>query len=311
MTRRIPRTALYALSCALALGGCARASSESRVVAHPAASTSGVRLAPNPAFAASRIEVAFEDPWVDPAKCRFEWRRNGAVIEGVHGNALDPSHFARGERITVLVTIEDPAGGNPRELTAEVAVVNTPPRVTQATLFVSASSGSPEIVADVASIDVDADPVTYSYRWLRNDSPIDGATGASLAATGLTGDDRVVLEVVATDSESSSPAFRSEPFRIDNLPPRFSSQPVKPRTSDEAFRYLAKAEDPDGDPLRYELVSAPAGMTVEPDGLINWRLPPAAQRRGDHPVIIRVTDSKGGEATQEFTLQFAPPGESP
>ncbi len=118
------------------------------------------------------------------------------------------------------------------------------------------------------------------------------------------GGDRVRVAVVARDDESVSPSVESRPFEVENLPPAFSSQPGTLRNEDAEFQYQAVALDPDGDPLRYELMNAPEGMTVSPKGEIHWALPKGDLRRGEYPVRIRAEDSKGGEAVQAFTIQL-------
>jgi hypothetical protein len=298
--RGIARGSLTAFGLALLLGGCAGRSSESG----KAEVDGGIRLSPNPAFAASRIDVVFDDPRIDPSKCRFEWKRNGSVIGGARTSALEPVHFSKGQLISLDVFVEDPAGGEPRRLSANVEIVNTPPKVLDAQLALSASSGQAEVQGSVQSVDPDGDPVSYTYRWLKNDQPIDGESRPNLFASHIVRGDRVVLEVVANDGEVSSPPFRSEPLRLENHPPQFSSQPIAPKTSDLWFRYQAVAADPDNDRLRYELVRGPVGMTVAPEGAVAWELPPKNQRIGEHRVSIKVSDAKGGEAIQEFSVRF-------
>src|SRR5262245_55085914 len=42
-------------------------------------------------------------------------------------------------------------------------------------------------------------------------------------------------------------------------------------------------------------------MTVDPNGLVSWRSEPS--QLGDHPIQLRVSDGRGGTATQDFTLR--------
>jgi hypothetical protein len=179
-----------------------------------------------------------------------------------------------------------------------------PPRVTAASLFLTAVPGPPALVANVQSADADGDAVSYRFSWFRNDAPLSEAQGPSVPASGLARGDRLQVEVVATDRESTSPPFRSDVFRVENLPPRITSRPAKPKPSDAVFHYQVAAEDPDRDRVTFRLLSAPKGMTVNEDGLVTWPLPPAGERKGDHVVKLEVSDAKGGDATQEFTLDL-------
>ena len=61
-----------------------------------------------------------------------------------------------------------------------------------------------------------------------------------------------------------------------------------------------QATDADGDPLAYDLPTAPAGMTIDAGGVIRWT--PAASQFGPNDVTVRVQDGRGGVATQAFTV---------
>jgi len=64
------------------------------------------------------------------------------------------------------------------------------------------------------------------------------------------------------------------------------------------------ASDPDGDPLRYQLVSGPLGMSIDAQGMVHWSLPPPESRAGEYAVKIQAADPNGGQAVQEFTLRL-------
>jgi hypothetical protein len=304
--RRVPRRnqgwVPAVLALALAVGGCSGAATKESTSDRGDATERSVRLSPDPAYAAARIEVVLDSRWIDPAKCRFRWRRDGNIIPEAATGVLEPSCFSKGQRIGVEVLMDDPESGKRHTLSAEVEVVNTPPTISRATLFMTEAS---EIGSNVTVSDPDGDPVSFRYQWYKNDRLIAGERGPSIKTSRLSRGDRVVAEVVASDGVSSSPPFRSEDLRIENRPPEFSSDPVAPKAGDTLFRYRATAVDPDRDLLRYELVSGPSGMKMGPEGTIVWPLPGPDERQGEHQVRIRVTDSKGGEAVQEFSLHFA------
>lgn len=296
------RTWVGLLIGASTVAGCSGSPSRDGKAHGGSAAATGVRLIPSPAFASSRIDVVFDDPWIDAAKCRYVWRRNDLVIQGAQGSSLEPTQFSRGQRISVAVSLEDSTGAASKEWAASVNVVNSPPKVSGVTLQVLAPSGSPIIQPVVQSADPDGDDMSYNYRWFRNGTPLEDANGPNLAATQLARGDRVAVEIVASDGQSSSPPFRSEPLSLENRPPQVTSQPHAPRTTDDAFRYQVVAVDLDGDPLHYDLVSAPEGMTLDQSGMVVWPLPSQAERHGERPVTIKVSDPKGGEAVQEFSI---------
>lgn len=269
------------------------------------ASVRGVELHPSPAQANNRLEAKIVmDPFADTSSLSYVWRRNGVRIAGEGQSSLDPGHFTKGDEITVEV--HSPGRDLEKEIihAATTRIENTPPKILGASTFMSVKDG-PEIYVRADCMDPDKDEVRFSYRWLMNDDPIEGQSGPSLDPSLVRQGARVSAEVVASDGESASLPFTSEPITIDNRPPRITSTPPGGPTKEGAFRYRVQAEDADSDSLTYELVSAPKGMTIDKRGGVSWTLPPAAERAGLHTVKIKVTDSKGASATQEFTLSFA------
>ena len=264
----------------------------------------GIHLTPDPAFSGARIAVVLEDASVDRSRCRFEWRRNGSTISEAAGDALDPSLFSRGDRIEVVAIVPEASGSGERRLRAETEIANTPPTMVRASLQMATEGDHAMLRVLPEGMDADNDPMQYTYRWYRNDELVAGATGATLPLTGLTRGDRVAVEVKAADGATESAWLRSDPFALENHPPQFTSQPSSPRPTDEQFRYRAVATDPDGDPLAFDLVSAPPGMSVDSQGQVIWNLP--SERRGEYPITLRVMDRSGGEATQQFSIKLDP-----
>jgi hypothetical protein len=263
-----------------------------------------VRLVPDPSFSGARITVVFADRNVRREQCRFEWRRNGAPIPGSSGDALEPRWFSRGDRIEVVVVVPGAGGGPERRIQAGVDVVNSPPIVMRVAVRPVLSSGRAELTAVPEAVDADGDSLTYAYRWFRNGQPFAPAAGAILPMKGLAVSDRIAVEVVASDGQSTSPPLRSDAASVDNQTPEFISDPATPTPADSVFQYQAVASDPDGDPLRYELVEGPPGMTMTPEGGVTWRLPTGADRSGEYSVGLRALDPKGAAATQRFSIRL-------
>ena len=53
--------------------------------------------------------------------------------------------------------------------------------------------------------------------------------------------------------------------------------------------------------MTFELARAPAGMTITPGG-DRMEVPDRSERSEELHVVLKVTDSKGGEATQTIEL---------
>src|SRR5262249_52635394 len=81
-------------------------------------------------------------------------------------------------------------------------------------------------------------------------------------------------------------------------------------TVGQLYRYDTVGNDPDGDPLAFDLPTGPAGMAVHPQlGVLVWE--PTAEQAGVHPVVLRVQDGKGGFALQSFEITVSLPNTAP
>ena len=85
-----------------------------------------------------------------------------------------------------------------------------------------------------------------------------------------------------------------------NQPPVITSSPRVTAMAGAAYEYQVVATDRDGDALQYTLVTGPAGMTISATGKIEWAVPAAFA--GSESVDIKVSDGKGGEVTQSYSI---------
>jgi hypothetical protein len=85
-----------------------------------------------------------------------------------------------------------------------------------------------------------------------------------------------------------------------NRNPTITSSPKTPAVVGLPYFYQVEANDPDGDPISYELSLAPEGMTITGTGRVVWV--PTEDQVGTHTVSIMVTDGRDGSFTQSFDL---------
>ncbi|MFN7783664.1 MAG: Ig-like domain-containing protein, partial [Lysobacterales bacterium] len=93
-------------------------------------------------------------------------------------------------------------------------------------------------------------------------------------------------------------------LNVDNVnqPPTITSIPPNWLTLGFPYEYQVVVDDPDlGDGHRFELVRAPAGLTLEPFSG-RFRYNEIELSEGQHPIELRVTDLAGARASQTFTL---------
>ncbi len=71
-----------------------------------------------------------------------------------------------------------------------------------------------------------------------------------------------------------------------------------------AYQYTPSASDPDGDPLTFSKIAGPPGLVVSPTtGRITWLAPTI----GSYAISIRVSDSRGGSDTLNYSLVVSSP----
>lgn len=139
------------------------------------------------------------------------------------------------------------------------------------------------------------DPETGRVTW----TPTDGDVGS-----------HPVTLVADNGSGSATQSWVVEVFDEPvNLAPVITSTPDLIAFVDEAWSYDANAIDPEAAPITWELVSGPAGMTIDGDsGLVQWTPPTAPD---SVLVAVRALDPSGEAGNQVFTLPVFPTNNPP
>ncbi|MBI5001016.1 MAG: tandem-95 repeat protein [Euryarchaeota archaeon] len=190
-----------------------------------------------------------------------------------------------------------------------VANVNDPP----------AMSSSPTTIAvqgvqyyyDVDAADPDTpygDLLTYSLVTSPAGMGINASTGLISWAPGAAqvGQHTVIVRVADIAS-----AFATQQFTVTvsnvNDPPSITSAAILSATQGISYSYIVTATDADtafGDPLSFSLTTCPAGMSIDSaSGAISWT--PTSTQIGTNSVTVRVADSIGASALQQFVVTVA------
>lgn len=181
-----------------------------------------------------------------------------------------------------------------------IAKKNSPPEIISITLTPSNPVKGDKINVGAATRDSDNDPVTLSYQWTINGTTLPGNDSDTLSADFKKGD-TISVTVTPFDGTEKGPPLSASTI-IFNAPPVIISSVARDATLKDVFRYQVKAEDPDGDPLTYSVISVPEKMDIDPaTGLIKWSIPEGF--KGKASAIVTVRDSDRGEATQVFNIQ--------
>ncbi|NJR73770.1 MAG: VWA domain-containing protein [Scytonema sp. CRU_2_7] len=149
------------------------------------------------------------------------------------------------------------------------------------------------------AIDGDGDSLRYSLISAPQDAKIDVNTGKLIWTPPATGEYTFQVQVVDGKGGEDIQEFKLNVIDPNRLP-SISSNPAINATVEQNYTYQIIADNPDLDGLNFQLNQAPQGMTISPDGLIEWT--PQANQVGAQQVKLLVQDNRGGEVEQVFTI---------
>jgi RHS repeat-associated protein len=142
---------------------------------------------------------------------------------------------------------------------------------------------------------------------------IDGATGHIqwTPAPSQVGPQNITVEVVDGHGGTAQQSFTVVVAAASiNRPPAIISSPIFLAAAGLPYSYDADAVDPEGDALTFELLTAPVGMSIDPNtGAIHWT--PTNSQIGNQRVTLTVTDAVGNRAGQSYGLVVQPANRAP
>ncbi len=110
-----------------------------------------------------------------------------------------------------------------------------------------------------------------------------------------------MVTLIATDAGGASAieSFELDVLAANSQPTIVSTAPLEVPAG-ALFTYQVIARDANLDQLSYALTTSPAGASIDSFGKITW--PTTVPLIGSHNFAVRVSDPRGGVATQSFTL---------
>ena len=259
-----------------------------------------------------RVEVRGEDMDGDPVTYRHQWLVNGAPVPGETAPVFKTDGLKNSDRITVELTPNDGKADGPAFTADPVTVGNTAPDIAEIHLEPAPVHRGEPLTVKVIAGDPDGDPVTLTYKWLRNDKEIPGATTATLDTKEFRKKDVLAVLVTPSDGKATNQPKAGLPVTIVNSPPSFTSTPPAGITlipakegppQEGLYEYAVIVVDPDEDPVTLELKQGPPGMTIDKaTGKIAWKV--TMQNAGKHKVVIAAKDNDNGITQQEFDLDI-------
>jgi hypothetical protein len=279
---------LAAIIAALAAASCGPGSGPG--TAGPSAPViSRATIIPESPLANSNVSVQVEiaNPTEEALSYRTEWFVDGRSSGPAEGLDLLTQGLAPGTRLRARVIASDGTRDSkpfdtPEAVIAEnlsgidsVAIVPSPVRtgtasVTVQPFFAPGASSSTKL----------------AYRWSVNGTD-QAETGPTLALSGRKSGDRITVEATPQLGVQKGNPFRVNAIVVNDAPVVTAISLASQDAS--SFTYRISASDPDNDPLAYQLVSGPAGVSVDgATGLIT--VPAAAAGQG---IRVRISDNAG------------------
>ncbi|BCM88811.1 hypothetical protein IAD21_00653 [Abditibacteriota bacterium] len=239
----------------------------------------------------------------DPLTPSYQWRKNGANINGQTGSSLNlamADNGDKGDKISVVVTLSDGTASASSE-SPQVTIGNSAPVVPSVAIDQSTPKTNDTLTFTVANpSDADNDPLTVSYQWQKNGDDINGQTGSSLnlatAGNGNKGD-KISVVVTASDGTTST-SSESAQVTIGNTAPTITSVTIAPDNPKigGTLSLTVVASDTDNDPMTPSYQWTKNGGNIQ--GETGATLSLANGAKGDSYTVV-VTENDGTTTTSK------------
>jgi len=263
------------------------------------------QIYPKRAYASNALQLRIDGATRDEySYLEVRWTRNGQPISNEATATLPARHTKKGDKIQATVNLLGPDALPDPVTTMHVNIGNSPPQIITATTAMRSMEGD-ILTIKLQAVDPDGDHLRYTYKWYRNDTQINGETRATLKLTEVNAGDKYYATVVAFDGEDETAVYKCDAIEMGGNAPMIVSEPPSQFTEDRRYVYQLEVKGASPEALKYELVEAPEGMTISDGGAINWGLPEAEVGSRAFKVAVRVYDSVGAEAVQEFSINLS------
>ena len=177
-------------------------------------------------------------------------------------------------------------------------VTNSPPELVSLKLVPRVIYPGTTVKVLAEGRDKEEEDVSFAYQWQKNEEFLPGEESEELDTSGFKKGDLITAFVTPFDGEKEGKQLMSPSLLVSNRPPEVTSAPIG-SVVDGVFIYKVEASDPDSDELKFSLEGSPAGMTIDADGSVEWKIPDDAKG----PFTVKVVVSDGDATTfQGFSI---------
>jgi RHS repeat-associated protein len=257
-----------------------------------------------------RYNVNATDGNGDPITFDLPLKPEGMTIDATTGSILWQPTAAQVGNHTIVLRARDGYGGlDLQAFDITVVSLNNAPTITSSPVL-EAVAGLP-YQYQIRAQDADGDAIAFRLDTPITGLNIDSNSGVITWTPINTQIGQQTVQITASDGKGGE---ATQTFDIQvvasatNAAPEITSTPRTTIPLGSNYLYSVAVSDPNGDPLTFSLSNAPAGMTIDQQGLISWQ--PQPNQLGVNPIKMTVSDGRGGVATQEFAIavvgQFTP-----
>jgi hypothetical protein len=234
----------------------------------------------------------------DPITYTVKWFVNGDEIG--EGMSFTYPDIKKGDKIIAEVTPYDGKAYGEVMRSGEVTIGGLSPRIVSVSVLPEiVYKTTPQITLNALFEDPDQEEIQLIVHWLANDEVLAETSNVLLLSPlGLKKNDVITGAAFADDGDDRSEAFPFE-ITIANSPPAFRVKIDSVRCSADSVYYILPIFDPDGDPLTFELLEAPAGIMIDAESGIIYG---SAGETQVFEVVVRAIDSEGAYLDAQFTL---------
>lgn len=234
----------------------------------------------------------------DPITYQVKWFVNDEEIG--EGMSLTYPEIKKGDKIFAEVTPYDGKAYGKAMRSGDVTIGGMAPRIISVSVMPEmVYVTTPQITLNALFEDADQDEIELVVHWLAKDEVLNNTSNVlQLSSLGLKKSDVITGTAFADDGDDRSEPFPFE-ITIANSPPAFRMKIDSVKCATDSVHYTLPIFDPDGDPLSFELLDAPAGIMIDRENGIIYG---TAGQTEVFEVFVRATDSEGAYLDAQFTL---------
>jgi hypothetical protein len=244
--------------------------------------------------------ISANDKDGDDITYKIEWFLNGKKI--YEGKEIETHNFKKGDTLYAVITPYDGKEYGKSYKTAPALIKNTPPEIISAKFLPETIlTITHKIEVKAEGKDIDDDKISFLVEWYINGEK--KGEGLSFSPQKLKENELLEAVVYAYDGEEKSKNFVTISANVSNSPPIIDLKQNEIKLSSYPyFTYKINAYDPDGDDLKFEIVSSNVkGIEIDENGIIKGKI---EENIKNINLRIKIIDKKGNYIEKNLTFSF-------